>query len=395
MASDDSVSINLDGVSMVYDIVPTKKVAVDSISLYIAQGTRLGIIGRNGAGKSTLLQMIAGLAAATSGTVRVTGHVTAVMTLGVGLREDLSGRENIYVDGEIQGRSRAQTDAVIEAIMAFADLGKFIDYPIRTYSTGMKARLAFAMITHVDPEILIIDEALSAGDARFASKASAKIREICSRGKIVIIVSHSMAAIRDMCNRCLWLDAGKVKLDGPPGEVCEAYLAAVRHDDEATLLAKFHRLVGSRSHQAGFELRWIELFDEDSASVRSVIECGRPVRIRCAGKVPASRRSADLRLQITRLDGLVVVDEQVTLNLPPESTTAGEFEAEARMHPLVLGPGHYKVVMRLLAGESEAAECSTVFEAFTHSPPIGGRAALLYPVTALSSPIQSAPSPRT
>jgi lipopolysaccharide transport system ATP-binding protein len=142
------------------------KIAVDQVTFTLREGERLGIVGRNGAGKSTLLHMIAGISNSSSGRILINGKVTSIMTLGVGLRDDLSGRENIYVDGEIQGKSRSEVNEVIDQVIDFAELGKFIDYPVRTYSTGMKARLAFAMISHIDPEILIIDEALSVGDLR-------------------------------------------------------------------------------------------------------------------------------------------------------------------------------------------------------------------------------------
>ena len=221
------------------DTLAGGKVAVDRLTLSIAEGERLGIVGRNGAGKSTLLHMIAGLSGPTSGSVRISGKVTSIMTLGVGLRDDLSGRENIYVDGEIQGKSRAETDSVIEQVIEFSELGEFIEYPVRTYSTGMKARLAFAMISHIDPEILIIDEALSVGDASFSVKATARILEICARGKIVILVSHGMQAIRDICNRCIYMKDGRIVMDGQPDAVTRAYIEEVREADEAELMLKF------------------------------------------------------------------------------------------------------------------------------------------------------------
>ena len=192
------------------------KKVLRGLSFQFAEGERIGVIGRNGAGKTTLLQLIAGIGVPTGGVLEINGHVTAIFTLGLGLREDLSGRENIFIDGELQGRSHAETAAVMAATIAFAELGEFIDRPVRTYSTGMKARLAFSMLVHIEPEILIIDEALSVGDAQFARKATAKMRELTQRGKILIVVSHSMGAIRDMCNRCLWIDGGVIRMDGTP-----------------------------------------------------------------------------------------------------------------------------------------------------------------------------------
>lgn len=235
------------------------KVAVDRLTLSITEGERLGIVGRNGAGKSTLLHMIAGISEPTAGVIRINGRVTSIMTLGVGLRDDLSGRENIYVDGEIQGKSRAEVDRVIDQVIDFAELGKFIGYPVRTYSTGMKARLAFAMITHIEPEILIIDEALSVGDASFSAKATARILDICARGKIVILVSHGMQSVRDICNRCIYLKDGQLVMDGSPEDVTKAYIEEVRGEDEAGLMHRFSAQVGNRSRKAGSEIRRVSL----------------------------------------------------------------------------------------------------------------------------------------
>jgi lipopolysaccharide transport system ATP-binding protein len=218
-----------------------KNIAVNDVSLTIKQGERVGIIGHNGAGKTTLLQIIAGLAAPSSGSVIVQGHVNCVMTLGIGLREALSGRENIYIDGELNGKLRSEIDTVIDKIIEFADLGKFIDLPVRTYSSGMKARLAFSMIVFIEPEILIIDEALSAGDAKFSAKASTKMKELCAKGDILIIVSHSMAAIVEMCDRCLWLDHGRLVMDDIPEKVTKAYVDAVRKTEEEKIRTRFQQ----------------------------------------------------------------------------------------------------------------------------------------------------------
>ena len=221
--------IELKNVSKVYT-APTRlngagtKVAVQTTTLTVHAGERLGIIGPNGAGKSTLLRIMAGLADPSSGQIDVEGRVTAIFTLGLGLREDLRGRENIYVDGELQGKSRAEVAEVVDDIIAFTDIGEFIDRPVRTYSTGMKSRLAFAMLIHINPEILIIDEALSAGDCLFAAKAYRKMQEICDRGMITIIVSHTMQNVLDLCTRCLWMENGRVVMDGDAAEIGRAHV---------------------------------------------------------------------------------------------------------------------------------------------------------------------------
>jgi lipopolysaccharide transport system ATP-binding protein len=349
--------------------------AVDGISLAIGNGDRLGIVGPNGAGKSTLLQMIAGLTTPSSGAVSVTGRVTAIMTLGVGLRDHATGRENIYLDGELQGRSRGETRAVIDEVIAFAELGDFIDQPVRTYSTGMKARLAFSMLCHIDPDILVIDEALSVGDAAFSRKAADKIREICARGRIVIIVSHSMTAIREMCNRCLWLDGGRLVADGTPVEVTDRYIDHVRRADQQEALARFSQVEGRRSIQDGWRIA-VALRQGDSAD-RPLLESGSPLRIRITGQGSRDRQGA-IAVDIVRLDGTRMFSERFPAD--DYSNGDGGIDLEVSMEPLVLGQGIYRLDAVLMSGTNRAAECSVVCEVYAPLPPTGGRPMLLYPI---------------
>jgi lipopolysaccharide transport system ATP-binding protein len=363
------------------------KIAVAGVSLTILHGERLGIVGRNGAGKSTLLHMIAGLSSPTSGSIEINGKVTSVMTLGVGLRDDLSGRENVYVDGEIQGKSRQEVEKFIDQIITFADLGEFIDYPVRTYSTGMKARLAFSMISHIEPEILIIDEALSVGDAAFSSKATTRIREICARGKIVIIVSHGMQAIKDICNRCIWMEEGRVIKDGSPEDVTKAYINAVRAADEVQLMEKFRKFVGVRSMQPGWAITEVAIFNGDSSEQRTLLEAGLPTRIEVRAITPFGAKGAGVRIQITRLDDLLVFDEV----FPAETgySNGQSIGLEIEMTTLVLGTAIYRLDVTLESGAAVCAESVNIFEVFAVNSPAGGKPMLLYPVTATTLPIDS------
>ncbi|MEP6957104.1 MAG: ABC transporter ATP-binding protein [Nitrospirota bacterium] len=363
------------------------KIAVAGVSLTIQHGERLGIVGRNGAGKSTLLHLIAGLSSPTSGSIEIDGKVTSVMTLGVGLRDDLSGRENIYVDGEIQGKARHEIEQVIEEIIAFADLGEFIDFPVRTYSTGMKARLAFSMISHIDPEILIVDEALSVGDATFSAKATARIMEICARGKIVIIVSHGMQSIKDICNRCLWMENGHVVMDGSPEAVTKAYIDSVRTADEAKLMEKFRKFIGVRSMQAGWAITQVEIFTGESVEQRFLLEAWQPTRLEVRADIPVGNSDSGVRVRITRLDDLLVFDEF----FPTEAIRLREqsIGLQIEMTPLVLGVAIYRLDVSLEAGEAVCAESSSIFEVFAVNPPAGGKPMLLYPVTGSAIPIDS------
>lgn len=346
-------------------------VALDDLTLFIREGERVGIIGRNGAGKSTLLQMLAGITEPTSGRLSISGKVTAVLTLGVGLREDLTGRENIYLDGETQGKAREEMDTDVNAIVEFAELGKFIDLPLRTYSTGMKARLAFAMITQIDPEILIIDEALSVGDAAFSVKAGRRIAQLCAQGAIVLIVSHSMQSIRELCNRCLWLDQGKLVMDGLPEQVTRAYLASVREADEADHIARFRSLVGVRSWVPGFGLTELRMTSVDQ-DVRRLIS-GSPLSIRCEWQQPEAESCGKFILRSVRLDDALICEHPVTVVDTPQ-------ERELRMtYPRFnLAPGLYRLLLEWqdIAG-GQRAESATVLEVIAEDVPTGGRPVLL------------------
>lgn len=197
--------------------------ALRNTSFEVRRGETLGVIGRNGSGKSTLLQMIAGTLTPTEGSVAVNGRVAALLELGSGFNPDFTGRENVYLNATILGLSRAQIDARLQSILEFADIGEFIDQPVRSYSSGMVVRLAFAVIVHVDADILIIDEALSVGDAFFSQKCMRFLRNFQKNGTL-LFVSHDAAAVTNLCARALWLEGGSPRLVGTAQEVVEAYM---------------------------------------------------------------------------------------------------------------------------------------------------------------------------
>lgn len=342
------------------------KPALESMTLSIREGERVGIIGPNGAGKSTLLQMLAGVSEPTSGHLAISGKVSAVLTLGLGLREDLTGRENIYLDGETQGKLRNSMKNDIKAIIEFADLGKFIDLPLRTYSTGMKARLAFAMITQLDPEILIIDEALSVGDHAFQAKAGKRMSELCARGGIALIVSHSMGSINRLCNRCLWLDRGQLVMDGPPDEVTHAYLQSVRETDEADHIARFHSLMGVKTWAPGFELT------ELSSASKQIIS-GEPLSLFCQWKSPSNQVFGKFIMRCVRLDGALVCEHPVFANASSSN------QMLCMTYPKFnLSPGFYRLHLEWLGSDrNPVAESATVLEVTAEDVPKGGRPVLL------------------
>ena len=197
--------------------------ALEQVSFQVKRGETLGLIGRNGAGKSTMLKIISGILKPTEGEVHCYGNVVPMLELGSGFDFDLTGRENIFLNGAILGYSREFLESRYEEILAFSELGEFIHSPIRNYSSGMLARLAFSIATVVRPEILIVDEFLSVGDADFQAKSRRRMTELMSGGATVLFVSHDLSQIREMCNRVIWLEHGRVKLCGETDEVCSAY----------------------------------------------------------------------------------------------------------------------------------------------------------------------------
>lgn len=197
--------------------------ALDHVSFTVKKGETLGLIGRNGAGKSTMLKVISGILKPTEGSVQCHGNVVPMLELGSGFDMDLNGRENIFLNGAILGYSEEFLKAKYDEIVEFSELGQFIETPIRNYSSGMLARLAFSVASMVQPEILIVDEILSVGDANFQEKSHARMLELMGGGTTVLFVSHSIDQIREMCSRVIWLEHGKMKMLGKVDKVCDAY----------------------------------------------------------------------------------------------------------------------------------------------------------------------------
>ena len=197
--------------------------ALKDVNFHIGDGECVGVIGANGAGKSTLLSLITGLAPPTKGTVKVNGRIAALLELGAGFHQDLTGRENVILNAALMGFTRRQAYELYETIVDFAEMAEFMEEPLRTYSNGMKLRLGFSVAINLDPDILIIDEVLAVGDQAFQTKCIEKIYEIKKRGKTIFCVSHSGPTIQQLCDRALWLDHGQLMMDGASSKVVPAY----------------------------------------------------------------------------------------------------------------------------------------------------------------------------
>ena len=230
--------------------------AVRDLDFKVAVGERVGIIGRNGAGKSTLLKLLSRITAPSSGRITLQGRVASLLEVGTGFHPELTGRENIYLNGSILGMSRAEIGRKFDEIVAFADIERFLDTPVKRYSSGMYMRLAFAVAAHLEPDILIIDEVLAVGDADFQRRCLGKMEDVGRQGRTVLFVSHNMGAISSLCMRAILLERGRVSFDGPTKEAIDAYSdrpgdhkpLAQRHDRTGTGLA---RLVDLRVSDAG------------------------------------------------------------------------------------------------------------------------------------------------
>jgi lipopolysaccharide transport system ATP-binding protein len=261
--------------------------AVDDVSFTIPRGSTYGLIGHNGSGKSTLLKTIAGIHLPTSGEIVTHGRVTAMLEVGAGFHPELSGRENIYLNGAILGMTRKQIDAAMDDIIEFSGLAEFIDTPVKVYSSGMYVRLGFAIAVNLDPEILIVDEIVAVGDEEFQRRCLDYLHDLRERGTTIVVVSHSLAMIQQLCDRVAWLDHGHLVADGPAEEICERYLDAVNAAEEKYLRdsgAKQPSGNGDREGTGAVRITDLSTVDDDG-DPRSLAANGEPVTFRVAYEV--------------------------------------------------------------------------------------------------------------
>jgi ABC-type polysaccharide/polyol phosphate transport system ATPase subunit len=222
--------------SIISDLAPDETfTALDGVSFEVPQGTTFGVIGENGSGKSTLLKLMAGITKPTRGSIAVAGRISALIELGAGFHPEISGRENVAINGIMLGLTRRQVEERFDEIVEFAELKEFIDAPVKTYSSGMYMRLGFAVAIHVDPDVLLIDEVLAVGDEAFTRKCLDKIGEFRRRGRTILLVSHSLGLVERMCDEILWLRQGRVAERGDPKRVVDSYLTYVAGGEEALL----------------------------------------------------------------------------------------------------------------------------------------------------------------
>ncbi len=234
--------------SLLRDLRPEETfMALKDVSFSVPKGSTLGVIGRNGSGKSTALKLVAGITKPSAGTVKVAGRVSALIELGAGFHPEISGRENVFINGIMLGLSKREVAERFDDIVDFAELREFIEAPVKTYSSGMYMRLGFAVAIHVDPDVLLVDEVLAVGDESFTHKCLDKFGDLRRRGKTILIVTHSLGLVERLCDNAVWLDGGEKQTEGDPKRVVGAYLAAVEETEERQMAATTARAV----HDAG------------------------------------------------------------------------------------------------------------------------------------------------
>lgn len=335
------------------------KWVLQDISFQLAPGEAVGIIGINGAGKSTLLKLITGTAQSTTGSVEITGQVAALLELGMGFHPDFSGRANAYMAGQLLGMTVDQIDALMPEIEAFADIGDYIDQPVRMYSSGMQMRLAFSVATARRPDVLIVDEALSVGDAFFQHKSFERIRAFRKQGTTLLIVSHDRAAIQSICDRAILLDAGRLASQGRPEEVMDFYNARIAERGNDSTVLQETTLEGRTQTSSGTgeaTVTDISLLGLDGEPLE-IVNVGAAVTLCVKVRVNAPVDRLVLGYMIKdRLGQQIYGTNTHHMEMPLDSMGAGD-EAEFRFaFPLNLGPGSYSVTTALTSSETHLSD---------------------------------------
>ncbi|MFC1862386.1 ABC transporter ATP-binding protein [Thermodesulfobacteriota bacterium] len=312
--------------------------AIKDISFKVKQGEVIGIIGRNGAGKSTLLKIISRITEPTKGCIRINGRVASLLEVGTGFHPELTGRENIFLNGAILGMRKAEIKSKFDKIVNFAEIEKFIDTPVKRYSSGMYVRLAFAVAAHLEPEILLVDEVLAVGDAAFQKKCLGKMGDVAKEGRTVLFVSHNMGAIQALCSRALLLERGGKDADGTAEDIVSLYMGAMSKNKDSSYFY----------HEPPDRSAWIVYVKLQTAAGIdcSVFSMTDPLSVECELMVKESSNYT-LSLQIKELNDLAVYhfpNEDASFVIP---SSPGSHRISVTLPPLNLYPGRYSLRLNL------------------------------------------------
>jgi lipopolysaccharide transport system ATP-binding protein len=316
--------------------------ALKELNLKVKAGEVVGIIGHNGAGKSTLLKILSRITDPTKGRAVLRGRVASLLEVGTGFHPELSGRENIYLNGAILGMSRREIDHRFDEVVSFAEIERFLDTPVKRYSSGMYVRLAFAVAAHLDPEILIVDEVLAVGDAQFQRKCLGKMRDVSTgEGRTVLFVSHNLAAIKTLCHRALCLEAGKVVADGIPDVVIQRYLHA---NSDGLVGGEISEDRPRQYGTGGLLFRRVQLISS-SGEHRRTIDTGEAMELRIQFTVKEPLGDLILEWGIVTPEGQQLTQSRWPRHAsPPLCVEVGEYEISIRSEQ-ILFPGHYSVLI--------------------------------------------------
>ena len=315
--------------------------ALDGVDVAVKSGETLGIIGPNGSGKSTILKLLAGTIRPTTGTVQTRGEVFGLLELGAGMHPDLTGRENIFLNGAFLGMGRARVQQLYPQIVEFAELEQFIDMPVKHFSSGMFMRLGFAIAVNIDPDILLIDEVLAVGDARFAAKCYEALADVKRRGRTIVFVSHDPIQVRRFCDRVLWLERGRVRMLGAPQEVIQAYLRHMR--GASTSDPAGERDPATEEGTFDVRIRAAVLLDAERGDECYSYLPGGVATLRLELETAAYREDVVVGWAIRRSDGLLVAESSTETTIGPLQVSPQRTLIECRIGPLPLGAGAYQV----------------------------------------------------
>lgn len=327
--------------------------ALKGVSLEIPRGSTFGLIGHNGSGKSTLLKLIAGIHQPNRGTIQANGRISALLELGAGFHPELSGRDNIYLNGAILGMTRKQIDAALDRIVEFSGIEEFIDTPVKVYSSGMYVRLGFSIAVNLDPEILVVDEIVAVGDEEFQRRCFEHLHELHKRGVTIVFVTHSMPLVRQLCDRVAWLDHGRLKMLGGPGEVVDAYLAEINAAESERLeqADQAHAGTAEDSRRRGSQVRIDRLeFLDATGTPRPVGVVGQPLTIRVHYEVREPVPQAVFGLGFHSENGTHVAGPNTrAAGLPPYRLDHDGY-VDYHLDPLPFAPGVYSIDVAIVDG---------------------------------------------
>ena len=336
--------------------------ALKDVSFEVKRGGALGIIGRNGAGKSTLLKILSRITEPTAGRVTLHGRVASLLEVGTGFHPELTGRENIYLNGAILGMSRAEIRRKFDEIVAFAETEKFLDTPVKRYSSGMYVRLAFAVAAHLEPEILIVDEVLAVGDVEFQQKCLGKMRDVARESRTVLFVSHNLGAIRTLTSHCVLLERGRILASGDTESVIQKYLSSLLDTKAVALgsrdLEAFRR---GRREDPPARIAGIEIDSRsDDTDILPQIPFGSDLTFRVLLNVYRTMRAADLGILIINANGQKITELACSDYAPPFLFEPGKYTVTVSVADLPLSPGRYVVQVWVIPMVGIDAACDSI-----------------------------------